>query len=94
MDQSLDLILRARRNKETYHQLSKGISSKTNEVMIIDRFKVAFDSSEKIVTITRASDDVPFACKIGGCRMPYELLQRMIDDDLDEDNPLEGFEWL
>ena len=94
MDQSLDLILRARRNKETYHQLSKGISSKKNEVMIIDRFKVSFDSSERIVTITRASDDVPFACKIGGCRMPYELLQRMIDDDLDEDNPLEGFEWL
>ena len=36
MNQSLDLILRARRNKETYHQLSKGISSKTNEVMIRD----------------------------------------------------------
>lgn len=94
MDQSLDLIMRARRNKEIYHQLSKGIYSKTNEMMIIDRFKVTFDSSEKIVTITRASDDVPFACKIGGCRMPYELLQRLIDDDLDEDNPLEGFEWL
>ena len=86
--------MKAQRDKKVYDQISKGLSAKKDEIIIIDRFKISFNYCTKMVTITKSYDQVLGACKIGGCRMPYEVMQRLIDNDFDENDALDGFEWL
>ena len=42
-----------------------------------------FDPNTQTVTITRASEDVPFAAKIIGCRMKYSMMKRLLNGDYD-----------
>ena len=91
MDQTLSCIMLARHNKTERIRIEECLADKGSCEIIVDRHRLEFNGDSRYVTITRASDDVPFACKIGGCRMPYEVLARLLDGNFDN---MEGFEWL
>lgn len=91
MDQTLYCIMIAQDNPGENKKISECLQSGIQCEIIIDRHRLCFDPQKQIVTITRASDDVPFACKIGGCRMPYNTLRRFLDKDY---SSYEGFEWI
>ena len=91
MDQTLDCILLARRKDTERKKIEECLSDDSNREIIVDRHRLEFNKDSHYVTITRASENVPFACKIGGCRMPYELLERLLQGDFEN---MEGFEWL
>ena len=91
MDQTLSCIMLARRNKTERMRIEECLADKGSCEIIVDRHRLEFNGDSRYVTITRASDDVPFACKIGGCRMPYEVLARLLDGNFDN---MEGFAWL
>lgn len=91
MDQTLECIMLARRKAAERKKIEGCLSDGSNHEIIVDRHRLEFNRDSHYVTITRASEDVPFACKIGGCRMPYELLERLLNGDFEN---MEGFEWL
>ena len=91
MDQTLECIVFASHKEAERKRIEECLADKGNREIIVDRHRLVFDKESRYVTITRASDDVPFAWKIGGCRMPYEVLVRLLDGNLDN---MDGFEWL
>lgn len=91
MDQTLDCIHFARKNKVDYDKINECLSLKLSSEITVDRHLLRFDYESQTVTITRKSDDVAFATKINGCKMPYNTLRKMLCGDFD--NP-EGFEWI
>ena len=91
MDQTLDCIMLARRKDAERKKIEDCLSDDSTREIIVDRHRLEFNKDSRYVTITRASESVPFACKIGGCRMPYELLQRLLQGDFEN---MEGLEWL
>lgn len=91
MDQTLDCIMLARRKKVERKRIEECLANKGNCEIIVARHRLRFNGKSQYVTITRASEDDPFACKIRGCRMPYEVLLRLLGGTFDN---MEGFEWL
>ena len=91
MDQTLDCIICAWRNEAERKKIEECLAGSGSREIIVDRHRLAFNGDTRYVTITRASESVPFACKIGGCRMPYEVLERLLDGNIDK---MEGFEYL
>lgn len=91
MDQTLDCIMLAQRKENERKRIEECLADNGDREIIVDRHRLEFNAASRFVTITRAADDVQFACKIGGCRMPYELLARLLDGNLDN---MDGFEWL
>ncbi|MBR4749161.1 MAG: hypothetical protein IK083_06295 [Abditibacteriota bacterium] len=92
MVQTLDCIFFcAWKNKAESGRIEKCLASGESCEIIVDRHRLSFDAETQMVTIQRASEDVPFACKIWPCRMPYAVLERLLKHDLDH---MEGFEWL
>ncbi len=70
MDQTLDCIIYARRNDVERKRIEECLSCGGYREITVDRHQLNFSVDTRCVTITRASDDVPFACKIDGCSMP------------------------
>lgn len=91
MDQTLDCIVLARHRETERNKILSCLSSKTDCETIVDRHRLTFEPQSQMVTIKRASNDVPFAVKIMGCRMPYDLLKRLLDGDFSN---MEGYEFL
>lgn len=91
MNQTLDCIMLARRKETERKRIEECLKDKCYCEIVVDRHRLEFDVDSRYVTITRASENVPFACKITGCRMPYEVLVRLLDGNVDN---MEGFEWL
>ena len=91
MDQTLHCILLARRDKAEFKRIIVCLSKESPCEIIVDRHRLQFDPSSRMVAIRRASEDVPFACKIIGCRVPYETLRRLLDGDFSN---MEGYERL
>ena len=79
------------RNEAERKRIESCLTEKGECEIVVDRHRLKFNGESRCVTITRASDDVPFANKIVGCRMPYETLTRLLDGDFDN---MEGFERL
>ena len=90
MDQTLFCIMLAQNNQTERQKIEACLSANRDQEIIVDRHRLTFHTDSRCVTITRASEDVPFAWKIGGCRMPYALLERLLNGDFDN---MEGFEW-
>ena len=91
MDQTLDCIHFARRNNVDYEKIKDCLSLRRSSEIAVDRHLLRFDYESQTVTITRKSEDVPFAAKINGCKMPYNTLRKMLNGDFDSP---EGFEWI
>ena len=82
-DQTLDCILHAQRQPDEKEAILDCIESDINREIVIDRHRMKFDPNTQTVTITRASEDVPFAAKIIGCRMKYSMMKRLLNGDYD-----------
>ncbi|MBQ9008692.1 MAG: hypothetical protein IJ088_05100 [Clostridia bacterium] len=91
MGQTLECIMVARGRETECKKIEACLEDEGDHEIIVDRYRLQFDGYTKTITITRASDDVPFACKIGSCRMPYALMERLLNGIIDN---MEGFEWL
>lgn len=91
MVQSLDFVLHAKRDPDEMKNITKALSSSSACSIIVDRHKLTFDPERRFVTVDRASEDDPSACKIIKCRMPYTVLARLLEGNWDD---LSGFEWL
>jgi len=91
LDQTLDCIVLAYHRETERNKILNCLSSKTNCETIVDRHRLIFEPQSKIVTIKRASNEVPFAVKILGCCMPYDLLKRLLNGDFSN---MEGYEFL
>ena len=81
MDQTLEFFYITRRNKKVKNMVEKALNENSSDEMIIDRYKLSFDPDKQEVSITRASYNVPWACKIGGCRMPYSTMIKLLNND-------------
>ena len=91
MVQSMDFVLYANRNQADKERIYDALSSEAVREIVVDRHKLTFDPATQFVTVERASEDVPFACKIIKCRLPYAALSRLLDGDWSD---LTGLEWL
>ncbi len=92
MVQTLDFIfLCAWRDKTEAERIEKCLAAKEPCEMIVWRERLSFDPASQTVTVERASREVPFAEKIIPCRMPYSVMRKLLDHDLDD---LTGVEWL
>lgn len=91
MDQTLACIMLARNNQTERQRIEACLSANCDREIIVDRHRLTFHSSSQCVTITRASEEVSFAWKIGGCRMSYMLLAQLLNGDFEN---MESIEWL
>ena len=91
MVQSLDFILIANRNSADKKRITDALMNKDNTEIFIGKFKMKFDPESRYVTVDKASEDVPFATKIVKCRIPYDVIYRLLDGNY---NDLTGIEWL
>ncbi len=91
MDQTLDFIWEVQREPSLQARVLACMDADTGCTITIDRHKLTFDPTARAVTVRRASDTVPFACKIGRCRIPYPLLRRMLAGNWED---MTGFQWL
>ena len=87
-DQALDCIMLAKRRETERKRIEECLADKGNHEITVDRHRLEFNGDSRYVTITRASEDDPFACKTCGCRMTYEVLVRLLDGNFDN---MEGF---
>ena len=91
MVQTLDFLLNVWKLESERSRLLACLSCDHECETVIDRHRLSFDPQNQTVTVQRVSDDVPFAWKIPGCRMPYDLLRRLMVKDFED---MTGFEWL
>ena len=91
MQQSLEFILWADRHPEDKKRIMEALSSLGEIEIVVDRHRLSFNPSSRIVMVDKASKDVPWACKIAKCKMTYELLTRLLNG---ERSDLDGFEWI
>ena len=91
MLQSLDFVLRANQNPADKKRIIEALSSETASEIIVNRHKLSFDPDTRYVTVDKASENVPFACKIVKCKMPYDVLKKLLNGNSDD---LTGIEWL
>ncbi len=89
MVQSLDFAIWTQKHPYDKKRILDALSSGEPSEIIIDRHKLSFDPGMNAVTIDRASEEVPFACKIIKCRMPYGLLSRILEGNWDDMTGLE-----
>ena len=91
MDQTMMCIMHAQSRPNEKKKILDCVAADAKCEIIIDRHRMSFDPESQTVTITRASDNVPFACKINGCRMKYNMLERTLEGDYSN---VSEFEWL
>ena len=91
MVQTLDFVRWAERHPSDKKMILDALSAKEASQIVIDRFKLDFDPASRYVIVDKVSDDVPFAVKIAKCRLPYDVLYRLLDGNYDD---LTGLEWL
>lgn len=81
MVHSLDFVLYANRNPLEKAKLTEALSKEVSSVLVVDRHILLFDPKSSYVTVDRVSEDIPFANKNLKCRIPYCVLQKLLDDD-------------
>ena len=91
MVQTLEFVTWAQRHPTDMQRILDSLSSENHCEIVVDRHRLFFDPEIQYVTVERASDDVPWACKITKCRLPYKLLKKLLDGIYDD---LSGLEWL
>ena len=88
MVQILDFMWRTRDDKILYDSIMNClVSGKSEEITILNRYRLNFRYEEGFVYIDRVlADDV----KIIPCKMPYQTLTNLLNGDYEH---LDGLEW-
>ncbi len=88
MVQSLDFIRYVRSKPDELRKVEAALICDTSTELIIDRHKLTFDPESETVVVERKS---PEYIKIIACRIPYNVLKRLLENDWED---MTGFEWL
>lgn len=91
MVQTLEFVRWAQRHPSDMQRILDSLSNESCCEIVVDRHRLFFDPKIQFVTVDKASDDVPWACKITKCRLPYGLLKKLLNGIYDD---LSGLEWL
>ena len=83
MIQTFDCIFLAAKDKELRDEFIKYIREKRDVVLIRGDHKMTFNGVSRYLEIRAVSDNDLFAHKIVPARVPYDVLCRMLDGNLD-----------
>ena len=84
MIQSFDFVLLVQNNPQDKEKVLSALLSRTPTEMIIGKTKLSFDPERRFVTVEQASADDGSACKIVKCKIPYDLLNKMLSGDYED----------